>query len=98
MKKMILIVVTLFTTSLFASDGATLFNKCNSCHGQFGEKKALGKSKVIAKWDAQRIEDALRGYKEGTYGGALKATMKAQASKLSDAQIKTLAAYIDSLM
>jgi cytochrome c553 len=98
MKKILFLVATLLATTVFASNGANLYHKCNSCHGQLAEKKALGKSKVIAMWSSERIEKALKGYKDGTYGGTLKATMKSQVSRLSDEDIKALADYIDSLM
>ncbi|MBA1432331.1 MAG: c-type cytochrome [Epsilonproteobacteria bacterium] len=80
-----------------AVDGAKLFTACSGCHGAKGEKKALGKSQIIGGWESARIVTALKGYKDGTYGGAMKAVMKGQASKLSDAEIKALADYISEL-
>jgi len=78
-------------------DGAKIFVVCSSCHGSHAQNKALGKSQVIQGWKASKIEDALKGYKAGTYGGTMKAVMKGQASKLSDAQIQAVAAYISKL-
>jgi len=78
-------------------DAAKLFVACASCHGTHGEKKALGKSKVIAGWKATQVESALKGYKDGSYGGTMKAVMQGQAAKLSDAQISALAEYISKL-
>jgi cytochrome c553 len=86
--------VTTAVSKATTVDAAKLFVTCSSCHGQHAEKKALGKSQVIAGWEASKIETALKGYKAGTYGGAMKAVMKGQASKLSDDQIKALAEYI----
>ncbi|MBS9778978.1 MAG: c-type cytochrome, partial [Campylobacteraceae bacterium] len=40
---------------------------------------------------------ALTGYKNKTYGGAMKAMMYSQAGKLSDEQIDQLAEYISTL-
>jgi len=78
-------------------DGAKLFTACSSCHGAKAEKKALGKSQVIAGWDSAKIVNALKGYKEGAYGGAMKGIMKGQALKLNDAEMKALADYISKL-
>ncbi len=78
-------------------DGAKLFTVCSSCHGAHAEKHALGKSQVIQGWAASKITTALKGYQNGTYGGAMKAVMKGQASKLSDADIQALAEYISKL-
>jgi len=77
--------------------GAKIFVKCSSCHGKNAEKKALGKSQVIKGWEQAKIVNALHGYKEGTYGGAMKAVMKAQVSSLSDAEINAVAKYISEL-
>jgi len=78
-------------------DGAKLFKACSSCHGAKAEKKALGKSQVIAGWKSSKIVNALNGYKDGSYGSTMKAVMQGQAAKLSDADIKALAAYISKL-
>ena len=80
-----------------AVDAAKLYIACSSCHGPHGEKKALGKSQVIKGWEASKVVTALEGYKDGTYGGAMKGVMKGQASKLNDAEIKALAEYISKL-
>jgi len=78
-------------------DAAKLFIACSSCHGLHGEKKALGKSQVIQGWEASKVVEALKGYKDGTYGGAMKGVMKGQAAKLSDAQMNALGEYISKL-
>ncbi len=78
-------------------DGKALFAACASCHGQKAEKKALGKSEVIAGWDKQKVIDALNGYKVGTYGGAMKGLMKGQVASKSQADIDALAGYISTL-
>jgi cytochrome c553 len=80
------------------SNGKLLYmQKCASCHGQKAEKTALGKSQVIAGWEAAKIEAALNGYKDGTYGGAMKGLMAGQVGILDAGQIKALSAYISTL-
>jgi cytochrome c553 len=79
------------------SDGEKLFSKCAGCHGMHGQKHALGKSQVIQGWDATKVQQALQGYKDGTYGGASKSFMKTQVANLSDADIKALSEYISKL-
>lgn len=78
-------------------DGQKLFASCSSCHGQKAEKSALNKSQIISTWDKQKIKNALIGYKNGTYGGAMKDIMKGQMANKSDAQIEALADYISKL-
>ena len=95
MKKLISMAVMTATVSQL---GATpLFNSCKSCHGALGEKAAMGKSKVISDLNATEIEAALKGYKDGSYGGAMKALMRGQVMRLSAEDIKTLAEYIPTL-
>ena len=73
---------------------AQLFGACAGCHGADASKKALGKSEVVKGWDSAKIEAALNGYKDGSYGGAMKGIMKGQVSKLSSEDIKNLAEHI----
>ena len=98
MKKVTLALMLAGAASLVMADGAALFKKCAGCHGAKGEKKALGKSAVIAGLDAATIEKDLHGYKAGTLNKhGMGMLMKGQVASLSDAQIKELAQYISGL-
>jgi len=97
MKKSILVLVAflgLGSVAFAVEDGAALYKKCATCHGTAGEKSALGKSKIIKDMSASDIITALKGYKDGSYGGPMKVMMKGQAAPLSDTQISAIAAYI----
>mgnify|MGYP001576855110 CR=1 FL=1 len=89
--------IVLGTMIAAASLMAASFAPCAGCHGAKGEKKALGKSAVIAGWDVAKTTSALKGYKDGSYGGAMKGVMKGQVARLSDADIADLAAKISKL-
>jgi len=80
-----------------AKTGQDVFKKCIACHGQSAEKKALGKSQIIKGWDSSKVANALNGYKDGTYGGAMKGVMKGQSSVLNDDDIKLVSEYISNL-
>ncbi len=97
MKKIIVASLLAGVTSLLAADGAELYKKCVSCHGANAEKSALGKSQVIKGWDQAKLVASLKGYKDGTYGGAMKAIMKGQVAPYSDADIEAVAGYISGL-
>ncbi len=98
MKKILLAALAVFAmNAMAADDGATLFKKCAGCHGKNAEKKALGRSEIINTWKSDKIVSALKGYKAGTFGGAMKGIMKGQAGSLNDDQIKALANYIPTL-
>ncbi len=94
MKKLLLI--TLVSGSLFA-DGAAIYNACKTCHGAKAEKVALGKSKVLASLSKDEIVKTMKGYKDGSYGGAMKAVMIPQVNKLSDADIEAVAQYVQTI-
>ncbi len=80
-----------------SENGKKLYLKCAGCHGQNGEKKALGKSAVIQGWDKDKTNEVLKGYKDGTYGAAMKAVMISQVRALSDENIEDLAIFISTL-
>ncbi len=81
-----------------AANGEALYKKCVGCHGAKAENKALGKSDIIAGWDAAKIEEALKGYKAGTRNvHTMGALMKGQVASYSDADIKAVAEYISKL-
>ena len=67
---------------------------CIGCHGANFEKVAMGKSKIVKDMSKAEISAALKGYKDGSYGGAMKALMKAQVASLDDAAIEALAGAI----
>lgn len=85
-------IITLATLGLLTVTASAFEDAgCKGCHGQNMEKAAMGKSKVIKDMTAQEITNALKGYKDGSYGGPMKALMAAQANKMSDDDIKAFA-------
>ena len=93
-KKVLLGLTVIGSLTVVMADGADLYKKCAGCHGASGEKKALGKSLPIKGWEATKTVAALKGYKDGTYGGAMKGLMKGQVAALTDEQIASLAKFI----
>ena len=88
MKKVLVLLAVLGLSTAAMADA---YAKCAGCHGANGEKKALGKSKVISDMSKADIVAALNGYKDGSYGGAMKGLMKGQVAALSDADITAIA-------
>ncbi len=77
----------LASSALYAAGTAA----CTGCHGASFEKKAMGKSKIVKEMSKEEIVKALKGYKDGSYGGAMKGMMKGQVAALSDADITAIA-------
>lgn len=90
MKKFTLMVATATTLLTANADYAV----CAGCHGNSGEKQALGKSKVIKDMTPTELAKSLNGYKDGTYGGPLAGLMKGQVQNLTEVQIKSISEYI----
>jgi cytochrome c553 len=67
---------------------------CAACHGAKFEKKAMGKSKIVKDMSKEDIIKALKGYKDGSYGGAMKGLMKGQVASFDDAKIEAVAGQI----
>ncbi len=81
-------------TAKSSVDASALYGTCAGCHGQKGELKALGTSPIIAGQPAADIVKKLKGYKDGSYGGAMKSVMTGQVASLSDADMEALAEMI----
>ena len=86
--------IVLLTSILACAAFANPYAKCVGCHGANGEKVALGKSKIIKDMTKADFIASMKGYKDGSYGGPMKALMKGQAMPLSDAQIEAIANQI----
>ena len=90
MKKIIIAASLLTACIAFASPYA----KCAGCHGADGSKKALGKSMVIKDMSKADFVSALKGYQDGSYGGAMKGLMKGQVNGMDAATMQAIADQI----
>ena len=88
-KQNIITIATLGLLTISATAADT--TACAGCHGKTFEKSALNKSKIVKDMSKADIEKALKGYKDGSYGGAMKGVMAPQAKKLSEEDIKAIA-------
>jgi len=93
MKKIVLAGIATLALSSVAMAGVN-GAACAACHGKNFEKKALGKSRIVKDLSHAEIATALKGYKTGTYGGAMKGVMKGQVAKYSDADLEAYAQTI----
>lgn len=86
------------TSSLYdLENGKKVFRRCIPCHGTKANLSAVGKSQDISKWSKENIENALKGYKDGTYGGTTKSTMVSSIKTLNQQDITDVASYISTL-
>jgi len=85
MKKIVLGTLVLGVVAFAAVN----LGSCTGCHGQNFEKKALGKSKIVSDMTKAEVNDAMVGYKNGTYGGPMKGLMKGQVVKYTDEELKS---------
>ena len=90
MKRFAALFVLLLATAARAEDGAALFQaKCKMCHGADGKGSAVGKSMGAKDLTALKLSaaDAAKVVENG------KNKMTPFKGKLSDAEIKAVAAY-----
>ncbi len=106
MKRKIFVFATVIIASAgvgFAADVAALWSQhCASCHGKDGSGSTMmGKKLNVKDYRDAKVQaafsdaEAARAIKEGVKTSG-KETMKPFASKLSDADIKALVAYVRS--
>jgi cytochrome c553 len=90
-------VSTMIVAESTSPTGEELYSKCVSCHGVRGEKKAMGKSAVIAEEPIDDLVAKMKAYKEGKRNiTGLGAFMQEAMEKMSESEILALAAYIDT--
>ena len=80
------------SVSVVAADD--LYKACAACHGAKGEMKAMNVAPVLAGQSKEDLLKKMKGYKDGSFGGAMKAVMAPQVAKLSDADLEKLADMI----
>ncbi len=93
MKKTIMgmaVIAAVSSTAFAAANTAA----CKGCHGQDFEKKAMNVSKVVKDMSKADIIAAMKGYKDGSYGGNMKGIMAGQVKALDDAAIEDIATQI----
>ncbi|MFV0480817.1 MAG: c-type cytochrome [Campylobacteraceae bacterium] len=98
-KAVVLGLMLVFASSsvVLAADGAAIYKRCVSCHGKNAEKLPPNGNAIIQGWSAEKIEEAVKGYRDGVYGHKMKALMKGQVGKLTDDEIKAVSQYIATL-
>jgi len=94
MKKAFVLLV-LGVSAIMAADSAKLYGaKCAECHGMDGKDTSVA-GKAIAGGSGALAK--LTGYKNGTFGGDQKVIMEGNVATLSDADMKAIASYVDTL-
>ncbi len=96
MKKLMMasVAALILGTSVSVVSADDLYKPCAACHGAKGEMKAMNVSAVLAGQSKEDLLKKMKGYKDGSYGGAMKAVMAPQVAKLSDADMEKLADMI----
>jgi len=78
-----------------ASPGMKLYGKgCVECHGDDGRDTSIAPRAIAGQ---KGIVDKLKGYQNGSIGGAQKADMQEALKNLSETDLAAVAAYVESL-
>jgi len=98
--KKLLFISLLISSFIFAKSGSEIYKQyqCIGCHGKHGEKRAIGRSAIIAKQNPSKTIKQLKAYKKGTLDlHGMGALMKKKVANLTDNEIKAVAKYISHL-
>ena len=83
--------------SLKERGGAIFAEKCASCHGEGGQKRAYGASRKIKDLSGKEIAMAISQYTTDlSYGGKMKNIMQSIAAKTSATELGYIIAYLKS--
>ena len=77
--------------------GREKYVECASCHGSDGRSTVMPAYPKIGGQSAAYVVNALKAYRDGRRQGTYAAMMAQVAKGLSDADIASLAAYVESL-
>ena len=77
--------------------GREKFAPCATCHGSDGRSTVVPQYPKIAGQSAPYVVNALKAYRDGRRLGTFASMMATAAKSLSDTDIESLAAYIESL-
>lgn len=90
--KLAIVISLMFSTAALA-DAPTQEASCRACHGAKGAAPVIPSYPKLNGQNKDYLIAALKAYKAGDRKGGLAAAMAAQASMLSDDDIKVLAEY-----
>lgn len=96
MRKYLGMGILLSLTALYgANAGMKVYGKgCVECHGDDGRDVSVSPRAIAG---SSGVYDKLAGYRDGTYGGEQKETMKEALHGLDDAALKAVSAYVEGL-
>ncbi len=79
-----------------ASAGEELYNRhCRHCHGQKGEKRAMGSSQKLIDMSAEDIAHSVRAYgADPQFGGRMRHIMQPSANAINSRQLGDIIAFI----
>ena len=77
--------------------GREKYVQCAACHGADGRSTVVPQYPKIGGQSAPYLVNALKAYREGRRQGTFAAIMAEVAKPLSDADITSLAAFVESL-
>ena len=72
-------------------------SKCQTCHGENGEKKAYNSSRPLKDLSLEDMEESIKDYKNGTKNSGNETIMAPYASFIDYKEIKGIHAYINKI-
>lgn len=81
------------------AEGKAIYEKsCYKCHGDKADKNSYSAPRILKNLPRDEIVYQLKNYnRDSSYGKSTGLVMRAQATMLSESQMKSIAAYIETL-
>lgn len=72
-------------------------NKCQSCHGTNGEKKAFNTARPLKNLTLEEFKDSIRDYTLGTLDNGNAIVMNPYASSISEKDVENIYSYLNKI-
>lgn len=81
-----------------SQDGAAIYKeRCASCHGQDGQTSKGNAKSGIRMYSSAEVQQKLKGYVSGGYGGSGKSVMQNVAKNLAPDQTQAVSDYVGNM-
>jgi len=80
------------------NNGKSVYKKvCSKCHGKNADIKAYGKSRALTDFSSNKLQELMKGYKDGKLDRGMSVIMNSFAKQISEKESFAISHYIQTL-
>jgi cytochrome c len=80
------------------NNGKNVYKKvCSKCHGKKADIKAYGKSRKLTQFSPTKLQELMKGYKDGKLDRGMAVIMNSFAKQINDEESFAISHYIQTL-